>query len=1221
MTAPSTISALLISDQAEDVKRITVGLRNEYRGGHIEAVYTADQALEWASRHPWLVIIIDLELPDASGFLLIQKLRTLSPRAGIIIHSQHRDISPLQAMRSGAAALLHRQTPSFLNDLLAVTDNLIRSSTETPGAEPGHAQYLQLVEARGGILYELNSDGRFTYISTTVRSFLGYDARELLGTHYSTLLHSESKRLAEQRFNERRAGARATRKLELRLVPKARIGLVPDLLPARVSARGLYAAPEMFLGTVGLIQGEQPPPSRSTSHPLVATPQTITGHDQPSAAGRDTPTSAASIESVWEAIEHFLGRLEVAPTSYHAPLTPARKPQEEALSSSLQSMDIAPLTLVTSPIPSSVARVSPSPPPVALGSSLPPSPTDTDISRPEHRHTPRYPVDLPSDISCSGETWSGVTTNLGVGGLCVDLPRMPVLLVSQSVTVSLVSDVLFLQLDGTATTEDSKSGTRVRVNFGAMDEVKRTVLLSFLEVLRDRPDCLKVHLQVPIFENPGGRPSPDVEAEVPPAPFRDRRLDARVPCQISVQLLCRTPHGVHTRFTGSLQDLHLRGARLRTQETLPTRMGDCWMEIPVSMVSGHAEQRTSGTPEPTTHYIPLEVVREAGHGGTVPSRASLTWHYGVRFGHLEDQAAGLLSNLVNHAVLAHMASPAYRMGRTIITELLFTHNPHDRRIAIYHDYMDSDTPGLTPLIVIVPEFGRTKEEYLPLAYFLAAQGFHILRYDPTNHVGESDGRIAPPLLSQLQTDLKAVLGFIEEFWPGTPILLIGDGIGGRLGVRLLQSEWWIVGVGLINLPLDLSDELHALHHTVRDPFKATEPLHAGGHFRGVKVSTEVFIQDAITSRYVSAQDLLHDLSGVTVPIAFFAPLEDMARQHDLLEQVRAVLGSACKNLSFVSEPRSSYSAIPPRPESWVHKLAAFCMSEARHGHLAHVPISAPDSDILLEHKLERLRTECIHRWTKAVRQVHWSSYVDHCQRLFQSSSYRRMLGALSQTLTSLRGNQRVLEVGCGNADLATFLLAHRAHHPAESGTASFQLPEYVGLDFSGDTLISARNRMLGWQSSLSRDGAHVLFGGRNLTPLFAAWELDAALPFISSHFDVVVVNLVFGHFANPLLAIREFWRVLLPGGRLLVVAPKTTADLSSWYQNTVLGDQTVPQSETESDHIEDVLSGFQRGWTEGSLRRFSYQDLAAILASVHGIHLTIDTALDDQLFIASAQKL
>ncbi len=77
--------------------------------------------------------------------------------------------------------------------------------------------YRYLVDSSPDLIYTLDSEGKFTFINETGQQLLGYKREELLGQHYSLLIHEEDLDRAHFVFNERRVGERASRNVELRL--------------------------------------------------------------------------------------------------------------------------------------------------------------------------------------------------------------------------------------------------------------------------------------------------------------------------------------------------------------------------------------------------------------------------------------------------------------------------------------------------------------------------------------------------------------------------------------------------------------------------------------------------------------------------------------------------------------------------------------------------------------------------------------------------------------------------------------------------------------------------------------------------------------------------------------------------------------------------------------------------------------------------------------------
>jgi len=110
-------------------------------------------------------------------------------------------------------------------------------------------------------------------------------------------------------------------------------------------------------------------------------------------------------------------------------------------------------------------------------------------------------------------------------------------------------------------------------------------------------------------------------------------------------------------------------------------------------------------------------------------------------------------------------------------------------------------------------------------------------------------------------------------------------------------------------------------------------------------------------------------------------------------------------------------------------------------------------------------------------------------------------------MAAMREGERALDVCCGTGDISKAL--------ADAGGS------VVGLDFSGPMLSVARERF---------GNAHE--NGRNLS--FCRGDAEA-IPFPDSSFDVVTIAYGLRNLTDWEHGLEEMWRVLRPGGRLLVM--------------------------------------------------------------------------------------
>jgi SAM-dependent methyltransferase len=128
---------------------------------------------------------------------------------------------------------------------------------------------------------------------------------------------------------------------------------------------------------------------------------------------------------------------------------------------------------------------------------------------------------------------------------------------------------------------------------------------------------------------------------------------------------------------------------------------------------------------------------------------------------------------------------------------------------------------------------------------------------------------------------------------------------------------------------------------------------------------------------------------------------------------------------------------------------------------------------------------------------------------------RRQARMLAEVLRDVTAPALIVDIGCGDG-LATSVAAQV--NPGH---------RFVGVDWSADAMRQARQRGL----TLVRAGVDGI-----------------GLPLASESADVVIMSELIEHLVDTDLALEQAWRILKPGGSLLLSTP----NLAAWYNRGLL---------------------------------------------------------------------
>jgi diguanylate cyclase len=192
-------------------------------GYQVEIANCGNSAIERIQENSFDTILLDLNMPNGSGFEVIDHVIANEIQMKIIVVSGESDFdSTRTALRRGAYDFIKK--PYIPDELLSTVKNATRKrQLETANSliqqklEESEHLHRFIVDHSPDIVFMLDIDGNFTFLNDTVYKTLGFNKNELVGKHYSTLISSQSAEQAKYVFTERRAGTRKSRNVELKL--------------------------------------------------------------------------------------------------------------------------------------------------------------------------------------------------------------------------------------------------------------------------------------------------------------------------------------------------------------------------------------------------------------------------------------------------------------------------------------------------------------------------------------------------------------------------------------------------------------------------------------------------------------------------------------------------------------------------------------------------------------------------------------------------------------------------------------------------------------------------------------------------------------------------------------------------------------------------------------------------------------------------------------------
>lgn len=257
---------LLVDDEPRFCDSLKFLLSEE--GWEIDTALSGRNALGLLSQKTFDLAILDIVLPDINGLQIMDAIFSEGRKTPVIVITGDTSRKWVDvALSQGAFDFFAK--PFELEELLKSIHQAFGSEEASRDSGPDRQNPNALLPRNNilqtlpDIVYSLDTQGKFTFVSHAVLPLLGFQSRNLLGKHYTHIVHESDLEKSIWAFNERRTGERAGHSLELRLKVSPRES-EPDLTGAgykRVELKsvGIYEQQgfknrRQYLGTHGVIR-------------------------------------------------------------------------------------------------------------------------------------------------------------------------------------------------------------------------------------------------------------------------------------------------------------------------------------------------------------------------------------------------------------------------------------------------------------------------------------------------------------------------------------------------------------------------------------------------------------------------------------------------------------------------------------------------------------------------------------------------------------------------------------------------------------------------------------------------------------------------------------------------------------------------------------------------------------------------------------------------------
>jgi len=258
-----TENILIVDDELNHLNSLKELIRREKYDVSIAS--SAAEAISIIDKGSIDLLLLDMNMPEIGGVEVMKHISFNKINTTVIVVSGETTFEAAEnALKYGAYDYVRK--PYSIDGLLNSLKNAFKKRQLEHENLSMQLRLLKsenlhryIVNKSPDIVYMLDNEGNFTFVNERMEKTLGYSKNDVIGKHYTCIVHDDDLVKAEYIFNERRTGKRASVDIELRLKCKDENYNAKyfdtRLLPITINSFGIYKSSEgdeKFVGTYGI---------------------------------------------------------------------------------------------------------------------------------------------------------------------------------------------------------------------------------------------------------------------------------------------------------------------------------------------------------------------------------------------------------------------------------------------------------------------------------------------------------------------------------------------------------------------------------------------------------------------------------------------------------------------------------------------------------------------------------------------------------------------------------------------------------------------------------------------------------------------------------------------------------------------------------------------------------------------------------------------------------